>query len=57
LAPASFLDEAAEQEIAADNHPSSLRSGGRLQLNFSRSADEDGYVQRRLIGLIKRAPG
>ena len=30
---------AAEQEIAADNRPSSLRSGGRLQLNFSRSAD------------------
>jgi len=32
---------AAEQEIAADNRPSSLRSGGRLQLNFSRSADRD----------------
>ena len=30
---------AAEQEIAADNRPSSLRSGGRLQLNFSRYPD------------------
>ena len=29
------MRDAAELEIAADNRPSSLRSGGRLQLNFS----------------------
>jgi hypothetical protein len=37
---------AAEQEIASDNRPSSLRSGGRLRLNFSRYAD-----QRHTVGM------
>jgi hypothetical protein len=30
----------AAQQIAEDNRPSSLRSGGRLQLNFNRWADD-----------------
>jgi len=37
-------EAAAQQEIAADNRPSSLRSGGCLQLNFSRSADSGVVV-------------
>jgi hypothetical protein len=39
---------AAEQEIAADNRPSPLRSGGRLQLNFSRSADAAVHARQTL---------
>ena len=44
--------------MAAGNHPSSMRSGGRLQLNFSRSADDDALATAMVrLALIDHGPG